>query len=85
MTVSVDIWQGSRCPPSKTSFRSPVTLYAILPNWSKGRFVLRVPLGKPVHSVTLLGSNAALRFRSTSTSVTLDLPDLPEKLRTQPA
>jgi hypothetical protein len=36
-------------------------------------------------AVTLLGSSASLKFRGSKAGLEIDLPDLPENLRVQPA
>jgi alpha-L-fucosidase len=59
-------------------------LYAILPNWSGGNFLLKDLTG--VNSVTLVGSTGSpLKFRLSKEGVLIQLPDLPEELRGQPA
>lgn len=60
-------------------------VYAILPRWPKGRFTLRIPEGHPVTSAILLGALRPLHFKATKNTVTLDVPDLPQELRGQPA
>ena len=58
-------------------------LYAILPRWSHHTLVVKdVASAK---SVSLLGSDMVLKFRSTSAGLAVDLPALPENLRQQPA
>jgi alpha-L-fucosidase len=58
-------------------------LYAILPHWSGHNLLLKdVPGAK---SVSLLGSNVVLKFKAGKAGVSVDLPDLPEELRQQPA
>ncbi len=58
-------------------------LYAILPRWQAGPFVLKNVTG--VRSVALLGSEAPLQFTSAANGVTVKLPVLPADLRRQPA
>jgi alpha-L-fucosidase len=58
-------------------------LFAILPRWSKGTLTLNDVEG--AKSVTLLGDSAAIGFKNTGKSLSIDLPDLPEDLRQQPA
>jgi alpha-L-fucosidase len=58
-------------------------VYAIMPRWPGRQFVLKEGALKP-KSVALLGSSAALKFRSTAAGVVVDLPELPEDLQTQP-
>jgi len=60
-------------------------LYAILPRWPGKQFTARDVDGAGVKSVTLLGSSAPLRFYKTGNSVTVDLPELPGELWSQPA
>jgi alpha-L-fucosidase len=58
-------------------------VYAILPQWSGHSLVI-----KDISSakfVNLLGSSAPLKFRSSSRGLSIQLPDLPEDLRQQPA
>jgi hypothetical protein len=38
-----------------------------------------------VKAVTLLGSDVPLKFKGSKDGVTVQLPDLPEELRAQPA
>jgi alpha-L-fucosidase len=58
-------------------------LYAILPRWPGRSFELKDVTG--VKSVTLLGSPAPLKFKTAKGGVSIDLPNLPGDLRTQPA
>jgi alpha-L-fucosidase len=58
-------------------------LYAILPRWPGGNFHLKDVNG--VKSVTLLGSTAPLKFKAAKDGISIELPDLPEELRAQPA
>jgi len=58
-------------------------VYAILPRWQSGSFLLKDVTG--VKSVTLLGTETPLKFKSTSAGTAVTLPDLPEDLRQQPA
>ena len=58
-------------------------LYAILPRWTGPTLKLK-EIGD-VKAVTLLGSATPLKFKSASGEVTIQLPDLPEDLRAQPA
>jgi alpha-L-fucosidase len=61
------------------------SLYAILPRWPGRRFVVK-DVGEPaVKTVSLLGSNASLRFTSEAGGISVALPDLPEGLLAQPA
>jgi alpha-L-fucosidase len=58
-------------------------LFAILPRWSNGILTLKDVEG--AKSVTLLGSPAALKFKNGGKDLSIQLPDLPEDLRPQPA
>jgi alpha-L-fucosidase len=58
-------------------------VYAILPHWSRRTLVLKDL--KQAKAVTLLGSSAPLKFRSSKGGLEIDLPDLSENLRAQPA
>jgi len=60
-------------------------LYAILPRWPGKQFTAKDVDGASVKSVTLLGFSQTLRFRKAGNSVTIDLPELPSDLRSQPA
>jgi hypothetical protein len=58
-------------------------LFVILPRWPGGHFRLKDVTG--AKSVTLLGSPAPLKFKAAKGGISIDLPDLPEELRGQPA
>jgi len=58
-------------------------LYAILPHWSGRTLLLKDVTG--AKSVSLLGSTVTLKFKASKMGVLVDLPDLPEDLRSQPA
>ncbi len=58
-------------------------VYAILPRWPGRRFVVSGVSG--VTSVTLLGSPSPLAFTASPDAVSIELPELPEALRSQPA
>jgi alpha-L-fucosidase len=58
-------------------------LFAILPRWPGSSLLLRDVTG--VRVVTLLGSDAPVTFKASKDGVTVELPDLPEELRAQPA
>ena len=64
-----------------TSKRTDV--YAILPRWTNGKFLLKDLSG--VTRVTLLGSQGELKYKSVAGGVEVELPELPENLRQQPA
>jgi alpha-L-fucosidase len=74
--------------PGKASIEAFFTtkgddLFAILPRWPGGSFLLKDVTG--VKAVTLLGSDVPLKFKGSKDGVTVQLPDLPEELRAQPA
>jgi alpha-L-fucosidase len=58
-------------------------VYAILPHWSRRTLVLKDL--RHAKAVTLLGSSTPLKFRSSKGGLEIDLPDLSENLRAQPA
>lgn len=58
-------------------------VYAILPHWSRRTLVLKDL--KHAKAVTLLGSSTPLKFRSSKGGLEIDLPELSENLRAQPA
>jgi len=58
-------------------------VYAILPHWSGHNLVIKDM--RSAKSVNLLGSNAPLKFKALSSGLSIQLPDLPEDLRQQPA
>jgi alpha-L-fucosidase len=58
-------------------------LFAILPRWSSGSFTLNDVEG--AKSVTVLGDSTALKFKNSAKALSIQLPDLPEDLRQQPA
>jgi len=58
-------------------------LYAILPHWSGHSLLLKdVTQSESVH---LLGSDASLKFKVSKSGTLVELPELPEELRQQPA
>jgi alpha-L-fucosidase len=59
------------------------SLFAILPRWPGRAFHVQGLTG--VTSVTLLGSPSPLTFKAAKGGVSIQLPDLPEGLRQQPA
>lgn len=59
-------------------------VYAILPRWPGHHFTVKDFGAKP-KSATLLGVAAPLNVKSSAGAATVDLPELPESLRTQPA
>jgi len=58
-------------------------VYAILPRWSGHGLVIKDLTA--AKSVALLGSSAPLKFKASKTGLSVQLPDLPEDLRGQPA
>jgi alpha-L-fucosidase len=59
------------------------TVYAILPRWSSHGLVIKdLATAK---SVILLGSSTPLKASNSKTGLSIELPDLPEDLRQQPA
>ena len=58
-------------------------LYAILQHWSGRRLLLKAVTS--VKSVHFLGSDIPLKFSLSRAGVAVELPDLPESLRQQPA
>jgi len=58
-------------------------VYAILPRWPGRQFTVKGV--QQVKSATLLGAKAALRSRPVAGGLTIELPDLPASLMTQPA
>src|ERR1035438_9139181 len=78
--------QTGKPAPGKASIEAFFTskgddLFAILPRWPGGSFLVKDVTG--VKAVTLLGSDAILKFKASKDGVTVQLPDLPEELRTQ--
>jgi alpha-L-fucosidase len=58
-------------------------LYAILPRWPGRHFTLKDVGG--VKAVALLGDATPLKFKASNGSVSIELPDLPEVLLSQPS
>lgn len=58
-------------------------VYAILPRWSGKTLVIKDL--NAAKSVSLLGSSTQLKSKRGKEGLTIDLPDLPENLRAQPA
>jgi alpha-L-fucosidase len=78
----------SRPEPGKAGIEAFYTtkdsdLFAILPRWSSGTLTLKDVDG--AKSVTLLGSTATLKFKNAGKDLSIQLPELPEDLRQQPA
>jgi alpha-L-fucosidase len=57
-------------------------LYAILPRWPEGGFLLKDVAG--VKQVSLLGWGQPLKFKAMAGGVQVDLPAIPEELLGQP-
>jgi len=60
-------------------------VFAILPRWPGRQFTVKDIGAARLKSVRLLGSEAPLRFTAQAGSVSIELPDLPELLLSQPA
>jgi alpha-L-fucosidase len=60
-------------------------VYAILPRWPARSFTVKDFDGSKLKSVQLLGSTATLHFKNQGGAVSIQLPDLPEELLSQPA
>ncbi len=60
-------------------------LFVILPRWPGRRFVVRDAGSGPVKAVTLLGSPAPVRFSAQGGTISIELPEMPEALMSQPA
>jgi alpha-L-fucosidase len=58
-------------------------VYAILPRWSGHSLVIKDL--NAVKSAALLGSDGRLKFQASKAGLSIELPDLPEDLRRQPA
>jgi len=58
-------------------------VYAILPRWSGRNLVIKDL--SAAKSVMLLGSSTPLKAKNSKTGLSIELPDLPEDLRQQPA
>ena len=58
-------------------------IYAILPHWSAHNLVVKDM--NAAKSVILLGSSTPLKTKNAKTGLSIELPDLPEDLRQQPA
>jgi alpha-L-fucosidase len=58
-------------------------VYAILPHWAGHRLVVKDL--SDAKSVSLLGSDGHLKFKASKAGLSIELPDLPEDLRRQPA
>ena len=60
-------------------------IFAILPRWPGRTFTIKDTGALLAKSVTLLGSSVPLRFKAGKSSVSVELPELSEELRGQPA
>jgi alpha-L-fucosidase len=60
-------------------------VYAILPRWPGRRFTIKALAASRLKSITLLGVDQPLRWYVNGDSVSIEFPDLPEKLMAQPA
>ena len=60
-------------------------LYAILPHWSGRSLLLKDVASAKAVSLLGLTSPATLKFKVSKAGVAVELPDLPEELRAQPA
>ncbi len=60
-------------------------VFAILPSWKEGEFVVKGLDGRRVKAVALLGSGEPLRWKSREGGIAVQLPVLPANLRTAPA
>jgi alpha-L-fucosidase len=60
-------------------------VYAILPRWPGRQFAVQQINAGQVKSVSLLGVNQPLRWKANGDSISVELPDLPPELMSQPA
>lgn len=60
-------------------------VYAILPRWPGQSFLWRDAAALGPERVSLLGASGSLRFEKAGTSITVELPSLPQELLAQPA
>jgi alpha-L-fucosidase len=77
-------------PPGQASIEAFFTakgndIYAILPHWPDGAFILKGFGSTHVKSVALLGAAAPLHWQARGDDVAIDFPGMPAALRTQPA
>jgi alpha-L-fucosidase len=88
---SYDVSKLTGAPPAgKASIEAFFTrkgrdVYAILTRWPDGRFVWKNAGSLAPRSVTLLGAPGLLKFARSGSTITIDLPALPEALLAQPA
>ena len=59
-------------------------VYAILTRWPAGRFAWKDAGALNPKAVTLLGAPGTLRFARSGGTITVDVPALPDALRSQP-
>jgi alpha-L-fucosidase len=89
--ISYDVTRLSEKPaPGKASIEAFFTskgndVYAILPRWPGRHFTVKDFEGAKLKSVALLGTTAPLKFKAQGNAVTVDLPEVPEDLMSQPA
>jgi alpha-L-fucosidase len=87
---SYDVSKLTATPaPGKASIEAFFTrkghdVYAILTRWPGGRFVWKNAGDLTPKAVTLLGTPGPLRFTKSGSTITVDLPALPEALLAQP-
>jgi alpha-L-fucosidase len=60
-------------------------IYAVLPRWPGHTFTVHGAAVKGVKSATLLGAPGALRVKTAADGVSVELPELPAELLSQPA
>ncbi len=63
----------------------PGAVFVILPRWPGRRFTVEGIAAGRVKSVALLGGPSGLRFQAAGNGVTIQMPDIPAALMTQPA
>jgi hypothetical protein len=83
VTKLIDRTSGAKASIEAFFTAKDKNVYAILPRWSGHTLVLKDL--SAAKSVSLLGSPAQLKFRSSKAGLEIELPDLPENLRAQPA
>ncbi|HKU77705.1 MAG TPA: alpha-L-fucosidase [Pyrinomonadaceae bacterium] len=83
VTKLIEVSSGGKAAIETFFTAKGSNVYAILPHWSRRTLVLKDL--KQAKAVTLLGSSAPLKFRSSKGGLEIDLPDLSENLRAQPA
>jgi alpha-L-fucosidase len=60
-----------------------IDLFAIMPRWPAGSFLVKGVTG--VKGVSLVGTDMSLKFKTVNGGTSIEIPDLPEALRQQPA